>query len=401
MTIDAMPKLNDRRNEVWREIVTALGLSAGAAVALGFSRFAYGLLLPPMRADLEWSYAEAGALNTANGAGYIVGALVAAWLASRWGTARVFLAGFALSILILFLTAVTASFSVLFALRTVGGLSTALTFILGAGLAAAICPAQEPRRRGTLIGLYVVGVSIGLFLSAVAIPFVLKDGAQRWPEGWVVLGLMSIAGLPFAWWAARNVSEPSGANIVVLKGHEFRQLAPTFAGYTLFGAGYAGYTTFIGALLQKEGGSGEQVIWFWLVLGLVATVTTREWGRVLGAFRGGRGPALVFAMATLGALPVLVHPGSTAMFASALLFGGSFLAGPTSITIVAQRQLPASSWTTAISLLTVGFAFGQTVSPVLSGAISDAAGSIAAGFWVSPVLLAVAACASLLQRPPS
>src|SRR5690349_2658853 len=153
MTIDAMPKLNDRRNEVWREIVTALGLSAGAAVALGFSRFAYGLLLPPMRADLGWSYAEAGALNTANGAGYIVGALVAAWFAGRWGTARVFLAGFALSTLILFLTAATASFSVLFALRTVGGLSTALTFILGAGLAAAICPAQEPRRRGTLIGL--------------------------------------------------------------------------------------------------------------------------------------------------------------------------------------------------------------------------------------------------------
>ena len=56
-----------------REVLIALGLSAGAAVALGFSRFAYGLLLPPMRADLGWSYAEAGALNTANGAGYIVG----------------------------------------------------------------------------------------------------------------------------------------------------------------------------------------------------------------------------------------------------------------------------------------------------------------------------------------
>jgi hypothetical protein len=34
-----------------------------------------GLLLPPMRADLGWTYVEAGALNTANGAGYIVGAL--------------------------------------------------------------------------------------------------------------------------------------------------------------------------------------------------------------------------------------------------------------------------------------------------------------------------------------
>jgi hypothetical protein len=89
------------------------------------------------------------------------------------------------------------------------------------------------------------------------------------------------------------------------------------------------------------------------------------------------------------------------MFVSAILFGGSFLAGPTSITIVAQRQLPVSSWTAAISLLTVGFAFGQTVSPILAGAISDATGSIAAGFWVSPVLLGIAACVNLLQRPPT
>jgi MFS family permease len=102
----------------------------------------------------------------------------------------------------------------------------------------------------------------------------------------------------------------------------------------------------------------------------------------------------------LGTLPVLLYPGPTAMFVSAILFGGSFLAGPTAITIVAQHQLPASSWTAAIALLTAGFAFGQTIGPVLAGAISDAAGSIAAGFWVSSVLLGIAACASLLQRAP-
>jgi uncharacterized membrane protein len=39
----------------------ALALSLGAAVSLGVTRFAYGLLLPPMRADLQWSYTLAGA----------------------------------------------------------------------------------------------------------------------------------------------------------------------------------------------------------------------------------------------------------------------------------------------------------------------------------------------------
>ncbi|RZA15155.1 MAG: MFS transporter, partial [Lysobacteraceae bacterium] len=34
----------------------ALALSVGAAISLGITRFAYGLLLPPMRVDLQWSY---------------------------------------------------------------------------------------------------------------------------------------------------------------------------------------------------------------------------------------------------------------------------------------------------------------------------------------------------------
>jgi predicted MFS family arabinose efflux permease len=401
MTTNIISKVDGAGNEFWREIVTALGLSTSAAVALGFSRFAYGLLLPPMRADLGWTYVEAGALNMANGAGYIAGALVAAWTAKRWGTVRAFLAGFSGSVLVLLLTATTTSFSVLFALRTVGGISTAITFILGAGLTAAICPKQDPRRRGNLVVLYVGGVSIGLLLSGVAIPIILQGGVQRWPGGWVVLGLMAAAGLPVAWRAARNVPEPVGGSMAMLKLRELRQMAPTFVGYGLFGAGYVGYMTFIMALLQKQGGSSEQMTWFWLVLGLVSGVSTLLWGRVLGTFHGGRGPALVFATAMLGALPVLVYPGPTAMFVSAIVFGGSFLAGPASITIVAQRQLPVSSWTAAISLLTVGFAFGQTVSPILAGAISDATGSIAAGFWVSPVMLGLAACANRLQRPPT
>jgi MFS family permease len=401
MTTDLASAGGDSTSGVRKEIITALGLSTGAAVALGLSRFAYGLLLPPMRADLGWSYAEAGTLNTANGAGYIIGALIAPWTARRFGTARAFLAGFMVSVLVLFLTAATTDLSALIVLRTIGGLSTAFTFILGAGLAAAICPAQDPRRRSTLLGLYVAGVSIGLLAAGVAIPIILQGGVQRWPAAWIVLGLIGAACLPFAWRAARNVPAPTGGSMAMLKGRDIRQLGPTFVGYGLFGAGYAGYMTFIIALLQTQGGSTRQVIWFWLVLALVSAMSTLLWGRVLGAFHDGRGPAMVFATAMLGALPVLVYPGAAAMLMSAILFGGSFLAGPASIAIVAQRQLPPASWTAAISLLTVGFAFGQTISPLLAGAISDAAGNIAAGFWVSPVLLGLAACANLLQRPPT
>ena len=68
-------------------VYLALALSLGAAVSLGITRFAYGLLLPVMKDDLAWSYTLAGAMNTVNAAGYLLGALVTPWLLRRWGAA--------------------------------------------------------------------------------------------------------------------------------------------------------------------------------------------------------------------------------------------------------------------------------------------------------------------------
>jgi len=75
----------------------ALVLSLGAAVSLGVTRFAYGLLLPPMRESLGWSYTLAGAMNTANAAGYLAGALLMPRLLQRWRPGQVLLAGMCLA----------------------------------------------------------------------------------------------------------------------------------------------------------------------------------------------------------------------------------------------------------------------------------------------------------------
>ncbi|MFS2056039.1 YbfB/YjiJ family MFS transporter, partial [Variovorax sp. CT11-76] len=71
----------------------AFALSMGAAVSLGITRFAYALLLPPMRDDLGWSYALAGGMNTANAVGYLVGALVTPALMRRFGVSRLLVVG--------------------------------------------------------------------------------------------------------------------------------------------------------------------------------------------------------------------------------------------------------------------------------------------------------------------
>ncbi len=57
-----------RKSATFPLILHALSLSMGAAIALGIARFSYALL-PPMKADLHWTFAQADALNTSIGAG--------------------------------------------------------------------------------------------------------------------------------------------------------------------------------------------------------------------------------------------------------------------------------------------------------------------------------------------
>ena len=92
-----------------------VGLAMGPAVALGLARFAYALLLPAMRADLGWNFAEAGAMNAANAAGYLAGALVAA-LTARWaGDTLLFAVSLLLTAITVAASGLTADFALLLA----------------------------------------------------------------------------------------------------------------------------------------------------------------------------------------------------------------------------------------------------------------------------------------------
>ena len=85
----------------------------GPAVGLGLGRFAYALLLPAMRLDLGWSYAAAGAMNTANAVGYLIGALAAAPIAAQFGDKRGFVLGLLLATASLFATGLSSDYAVL------------------------------------------------------------------------------------------------------------------------------------------------------------------------------------------------------------------------------------------------------------------------------------------------
>lgn len=377
-----------------------VGLAMAPTVALGLARFAYALLLPPMRAELGWDYAVAGTLNTANAAGYLVGALAAAAIGRHFGDKKVFAVSLLLTAMAVGASGLTDAYSLQLALRFLAGCTGALAFVAGAGLTAAAAQGGTPGRAPTLLGVYFAGGGLGVALSALAVPPLIS--LAGWRGGWLALGGLSLAATLLAWAVlGRAPDTGSVAGRQGRGGWSARFLAPKLIAYALFGAGYIAYATFIIAYLRgTEHLASSVASAFWAMLGLSSIVGAFAWGPVLSRLKGGRGAAATIGMVTIGAALPLAWPGATGAFLSAVLFGGSFLAVVAAVTSFARRAARPHAWTSVIAALTVAFGIGQSIGPVLSGAFSDGPGGVRAGLWLSVAILAVAGLVALAQREP-
>jgi predicted MFS family arabinose efflux permease len=376
-----------------------VGLSMGPVIALGLARFAYALLLPAMRSDLGWSYANAGALNTANAAGYLAGALLATSAARRLGMKRAFLTSIIATAAAVGAAGLTASFATLMVLRFVAGVSGGIAFVTGGAMTAAI--GTTPSRSTLALGMYFSGGGLGIAISALAVPLLLD--AVGWRGGWLTLGALAAGAVLISIPALLRAPLPA-AQSAASPGHSWplRIIGVQLLGYALFGAGYIAYATFIIAHLRTASHfSAQDISIFWALLGLSAIVGVFAWSPVLARLKGGWGAAATIGVVTVGAALPLASAGKPLAYASAVLFGGSFLSTITAVTSLARRVAPSEAWTKAIAALTVAFGIGQCIGPFLSGYLSDGPDGVRSGLQLSAGILVCAVIVSAFQREQS
>jgi len=396
----ATPALHpSTRHLVW----LALALSTGAALSLGITRFSYGLLLPPMRADLGWSYTLAGTMNTVNALGYLLGALITPRLLQRFGAAPVLMAGAVLASVFMGMSGFFTTTGPLLAQRLLAGLASALVFIAG-GLMAARLGALQPARGGFLIGLYYGGTGFGIVLSALLVPAVLEaasDQSHGWAWAWWMLALACVGVSVVLAWPARVLSHlapvtPAAQAAVAV--FAWRPMGFALAGYAMFGVGYIGYMTFVIALLREQGASGSAVTVFYALLGLAVLASSRIWARLLDHYKGGQALALLCALLGLATILPALTTAWPVVLASGLLFGGVFLSLVASTTALVRHNLPQAAWGAGISAFTIVFAAGQIVGPTIVGWIADGPGGLSRGLVFSAVALWVGALLASRQR---
>jgi predicted MFS family arabinose efflux permease len=382
----------------------ALALSLGAAVSLGITRFAYGLLLPPMREDLGWSYTLAGAMNTFNALGYLIGALATPWLMRRVPPTRLLLVGALFASLFMALSGFFTEAAPLMAQRLLAGVASAVMLIAG-GLLAARLGSLQPRRSGLLLGIYYGGTGLGIVVSALGVPPVLAAAAQHphgWAWAWWMLALVCLLATALMAWPARVLAgHPAPPERVLSEGarpYRTRDFAFALAGYAGFGVGYIGYMTFVIALLREQGSSASQITLFYALLGVAVLASSRIWAGLLDRHRDGTALALLSALLGLAAIVPALTSVWPLVMASGLVFGGVFLSLVASTTALVRHNLPPAQWAAGISAFTIVFAAGQIVGPTVAGFISDGPGGLARGLVFSAGALWVGAALASRQR---
>lgn len=375
-----------------------LGLSLGVLVTNGFGRFAYGLILPAMRADLNWTYAQAGWLNTANAAGYVLGAVGTMILVRRIAPGRLFAWGLVATVAAILATGAIPALWWQSLWRFATGVAGALSFSTAGTLAARLF-ADNPRHNALGIAiLFGSGGGGAIVLAGASLPPMLAlQGDAAWPWAWVIVGGLSALCLPLGLWAARAAPAPAptraGAQPLPL-----RRMLPELAGYAGFGLGYIVYLTFLSAWMAEQSASPLKVALIWILVGTSITLSPLVWRGVFARHADGRPLALVLCgIATGSALPVL-WPGTPGLIASALVFGGCVFMAPGAVTNFSRKNLPADSWGRGIGLFTVVFAVAQTIGPWGAGWLGDMTGSIGHSLLAASVLLLCGAALALMQR---
>lgn len=372
---------------------SALAAALVMAIGMGFGRFAYTGVYPVMVSEGVLTVHDGTLAASANYAGYLLGALIAARLASHQAYRWVLVSVAASVVCLLALAFVSVPWGIV-VIRGMAGVFSALSMI-----AASLWLLQH---KGHAHGAPILfgGVGAGIFLSAELIAIAQRLGASSfglWAvlgSGSAALGLLAVSRLDRA--PARAAPTSAGDN-----AHATLGCWPLIAAYGLAGFGYIITATYL-PLLVKNGLGPVNPVQVWALFGLGAAPSCYLWHRLHvrhGTHIALRANLLVQALGVL--LPVLV-PHALGYIGSALVVGGTFV-GTVTIVMPAAKRVAHHVAFNLMAIMTAAYGIGQIAGPLLASYLYAHSGTFASSLIAagSALLLATVLTARRPFRHPT
>jgi len=386
-------------------VVTLAGFLSLFA-CLGLARFAYGMLLPGMRADLAFGYDRMGLISTGNFVGYLAAVALVPRILQRSRPRATIACGLFLLAVCMLAIGGSHSFIVILFLYALVGFGSGL-----ANIPAMVLVSHwfRPALRGRAAGLMIAGNGTAIIFAGFLIPQLNSVyGVDGWRAGWLLLGAISVGIALLAAVLLRN--EPASLGLEPL-GDSARADARELSGdpqgtgqmlvllgllYMIFGATYMVYGTFIVTSMVEDFGLREETAGFyWSWVGLLSIFSGIGFGSLSDRIGRKAGLTLVFSVQSCAYLLAGSGLGEVALILSILLYGISAFAIPTIMTAAVGDYFGLRRAATVFSLITFFFATGQTIGPGSAGVFAEAVGSFGPAYLVAGGLTVLAALLAL------
>ncbi|MCS5500368.1 YbfB/YjiJ family MFS transporter [Lysinibacillus sp. A4] len=337
-------------------------------IAMGIGRFSYTVILPYMQEAFEFSRATAGYLATSNYLGYLIGA----WVAGRLpiGNKRILFLQITLviSILTTAFMGFTSVIIIWYLLRFISGVVSAFIFVV---ITSLILDQLASSSHMHLSGLFYSGVGIGIALSAVIVSPI--QAVFHWNGTWIVLALFSIVLFVLIVLFIKPITPSKQlveSQIISQKTPPQSWMKWLIIAYSLEGLGYIVTGTFIVSIAQESTSFHGDAAFVWFVVGVAAIPSCIVWSKL--AQRYGHVKILLISMLlqAIGIVLPALATNSMTLYASAFIFGATFMGITTLCTTLARKLAPINSHQ-IIGYLTAGYALGQMIGPSIAGTLAS------------------------------
>lgn len=354
---------------------------------LGFGRFAFGMILPDMQANLAISTTQAGFIGTANFIGYLVGILFASSLYSKIETTKLIsvsliLQGISMLAMIFYSNYIFISF-----FYTIAGFFGAVANIAIMVYISHIIPQNI---RGKALGIVVSGNGLAIIISGMMVPFINGFfGDISWKISWgffafitILIAFFARPGLQAEYTPVQSIRKNSPKELYT--NSNFWKITSL---YIIFGITYVVYVTFfVSAAIDKWHVSIYLSGIFWAVLGFMSIFSGPIFGILADKFGAFKILILVFVLQSFANIILTLDINVWALWISVSLFGLSVWCIPSLITLLCSQYFSPEKTAFVFSQVTLVFAVGQILAPVTAGYIYDMTLDFSNVFLVTSIL---------------
>ena len=351
-------------------------------LAASFPNYTHSITLPSMESALSLSHTEAGLLITIIWAARMGSTLASGTLAPRYGSRAIIVSGVIGGGVSMVLLGVSPNYAVAVVAMAMMGLTSGAGITPMMGLLAGWFPV---RTRGLAAGFASAGGSTAFILSGTIAPFLTARSIENgWRHTWAGLGVVVVVIGVAALLAVREPRR-EGSSVAEARSQRVRSWPieayktpllwlSTLLAFT-YGWSTSIFSTFFGVYLAEENtvplATVGQLL---IVIGVLSVGSGVVWGRL--SDRIGRAQAFLFSFFLQGIAFALFAflPGMTSFVVSSVIMGLTLRATYTICAASTGDYVPVQYSAAAFALMAVGASLGNTVSPVLGGAVADSIG---------------------------